>query len=153
MFTVNRNPSVSDLHKFGRAMLIGFAALAMALWVVPFLKTWGRWDPSVLWWAARSGQITAVCFLGLGLLLFLTSLASPAISKPLYVTWMSIVVPIGIVMSTIMLSILFVVLLPLFSVVVRLGDPLRKKTMREAPTYWEDYKEYEPTLERMGRPF
>ncbi len=65
---------------------------------------------------------------------------------------MSLAVPLGIVMSTIALSILFFVLLPVFSLIVRRSDPLRKKITRSG-TYWEDYKHYEPTLDRMQRQF
>jgi len=59
---------------------------------------------------------------------------------------------IGTIMTTIMLTILFIVLLPLFSLIVRLGDPLRKK-ITSGPTYWEDYKPHEASIERMKRPF
>ena len=60
-------------------------------------------------------------------------------------------VPVGTVMSTVLLTAVFVVVLPLFSIVVRLGDPLRKKL--GGATYWEDYKPYEHTLDRMRRLF
>jgi hypothetical protein len=44
-----------------------------------------------------------------------------------------------------------VAFLPLFSLIVRFGDPLRKKL--GGATYWEPYRPHEPTLERMRRPF
>jgi hypothetical protein len=69
----------------------------------------------------------------------------------LYVTWMRASTPIGLAMSTVLLSVLFLFMLPLFSLVVRLGDPLRKKLGET--TYWEDYKPHEATLERMRRLF
>ncbi|MEK7710827.1 MAG: hypothetical protein AAB341_02930, partial [Planctomycetota bacterium] len=64
---------------------------------------------------------------------------------------MTATAPVGIVMSTILLTMLFMLILPVFSLIVRMGDPLRKKL--GGATYWEDYKAHEPTLERMRRPF
>jgi hypothetical protein len=45
-----------------------------------------------------------------------------------------------------------VIVLPPFSLLVRRKDPLRRKRTKEG-SYWEDYKPYEPTLERMKRLF
>lgn len=149
MFTVNRNPTVEDLRKFGWAMLLGFGVIGLVLWVAHWLTTP---DTGVLQWAGNGRQITAVCLWGLGAVLCALSQLSPSLAKPVYITWMSIVVPIGIVVSAVLLSVLFFVLLPVFSLVVRLGDPLRKK-LRASGTYWEDYKPHEATLERMRRPF
>ncbi|UCF32729.1 MAG: hypothetical protein JSV78_10385, partial [Phycisphaerales bacterium] len=87
----------------------------------------------------------------LGPLLFASSLASYPVARAVYVTWMSIVVPIGIFVSTIVMTLLFVVVLPVFSL-IRFSDPLRKKLHKEG-TYWEEAKPYEPTIERMTRPF
>ena len=68
-----------------------------------------------------------------------------------YVGWMSLVVPIGIFMTTIGMTLIFVIVLPVFSL-IRFSDPLRKK-LHHGETYWEDPRPYEPTLERMTRPF
>ena len=149
MFKVNKNPTISDLHGFGWAMLGGFGVIGLILWVVPWLKTW---DAANLAWAGTNKQILAIVLWTLGIVLFSVSLATERVARPVYVTWMSAVVPIGIVMSTIMLTLLFVLMLPIFSLIVRMGDPLRRKrTTHES--YWEDYTAYEPTLERMKRLF
>ena len=149
MFTVNKNPKVKDLHKFGWAMLIGFGVLGTLLWLAPWFKTG---EVGLLGWTAGSNQIIAVCFWAIGLVLAILSLSSPASAKPVYVAWMSVAVPIGIVVSTVMLTLLFVVLLPVFSIIARWGDPLRKRR-HTGDTYWEDYKPHEATLERTARPF
>jgi len=148
LFTVNKNPTPIDLRKFGNAMLIGFGALAAILWLLPSLK-----EGSVaLSWSGRNSQVVAIVFVALGIGLFILSRVSSALTKTIYVGWMSVAVPIGIVMSTIALSILFFLLLPIFSLIIRRSDPLRKKIKRSG-TYWEDYKHYEPTLDRMQRQF
>ncbi len=72
-------------------------------------------------------------------------------ARPVYVAWMTVTVPIGLVMSTVLLTVLFVFVLPLFSLIVRWSDPLQKKL--GASTYWEEYKPHEHTLERMRRLF
>ncbi len=149
MFTVNKDPTPDDLRGFGRAMLIGFGVLAVALWVVVW---WRGGRENLLAWSGASLEVVAVILAALGLALCVVSLASSAAAKPIYVAWMSVTVPIGIVISTILLSVLFVLLLPLFSLVVRFGDPLRRRRFAGG-TYWDDYKRHEATLERMGRPF
>lgn len=130
-------------------MLAGFGVLGVLLWLWPWI---GEWKPSVLAWAATGRQITALCLCVVGVLLFLLSHAPLGFAGPVYVAWMSVVVPIGVFMSTLMLAVLFILLLPVFSLIVRMGDPLRKKLTTQE-SYWEDYKHYEPTLERMRRPF
>ncbi len=149
MFTVNKNPTDSDLREFGRAMLIGFGVLAVALWVV----VWWRGERAdLLSWSGSGLEVTAVCLAALGAALCAVSLASTSAAKPIYIAWMSVTVRIGIVMSTILLTVLFVLLLPIFSLIVRVGDPLRKRLFAGG-TYWEKYKGHDATVERMRRPF
>ena len=149
MFTVNKNLTPTDLKKFGVAMFIGFFFIGAILFFLPWIKTR---DVMALSYTGTSSQIMAFCFQGLGLLLWMISVTAPGVAKPIYVVWMSITVPIGIVMSTIMLSVLFFLLLPVFSIIVRMGDPIRKK-LHSGETYWENYKPHEATIERMQRPF
>ncbi len=147
MFTVNRNPTHVELARFGSAMLLGFSGLAAALWIIAALKA----DASILAWRDASAQVLAIALVGLGATLFVISKSSVPATRTIYVAWMTATVPVGVAMSTVMLTLLFVLLLPVFSFIVRLGDPLRKKL--RGSTYWEDYKPHEPTLERMKRPF
>ena len=155
MFTVNRHPSIRELHKYGVGMLIGFGAIGTLLWLwnwIGFRPFPGSWNAAEAAWTGSTRQIAAVCFWVLGTGMSLLSYVAPRSAKHVYVAWMSVVVPIGIVMSTVMLSILYFVLLPVFSLIVRFGDPLGRKS-KSGGTYWEDHKLHEPTLERMGRQF
>ena len=149
MFTVNKNPTVDDLRKFGYAMFAGFVFIGVVIYVFPWLKSR---DASVLTWGGTWLQWTALCLGPLGAALCGLCLFSPTVAKPVYVVWMTAAVAVGTVVSTILLTLLFTFFLPVFSIVVRLGDPLRKKLKPEG-TYWEDYKPHEPTIERMKRPF
>ncbi|MBI1826394.1 MAG: hypothetical protein HY287_15715 [Planctomycetes bacterium] len=147
MFTLNRNPSQTDLRSFGRAMVIGFGALAMIAWLLAWRKSGGAF----LDWHGSRGQIIAIVFLSLGTLLFSVSRISLPLTRTIYLTWMSVANPIGLVMSIVMLTILFAIILPIFSLIIRAADPLRKRL--GAATYWEDYPNHDPTLERLRRPF
>lgn len=146
MFTVNKNPTTDDLYKFAWSMLGGFGAMGLLLWLASSVLGWIEIDPD------RARRITFV-LIAIGAVMFTVGRFAPhAAARALYVGWMSAVVPIGIVMSTIMLTVLFLVILPIFSVIVRLGDPLRKK-LNTGASYWEDSKPHEHTIERMRRPF
>lgn len=148
MFTVNRNPSRGDLSKFGRAMFIGFFAIGALLFFLPFIRTG---DIPALELRTRL-QYTAISLQVLGGGLWVLSVAAPRAAKPVYVVWMTAAVAMGTVTTTILLTLLFVLFLPPFSLVVRLGDPLRKR-LTGKDSYWEDYKPHEATLTRMQRPF
>ncbi|MHC5112299.1 MAG: hypothetical protein ACYTHJ_20775 [Planctomycetota bacterium] len=147
MFTVNRNPTSQDLAKFGRAMIIGFSLLGAVAWFLPWLLS-----DNPLGWSASRNQVTAIVFVGLGAALWLLSIAATGPTRAIYIVWMSVAVPIGIGMGTIMLTLFFFLLLPIFSLIVRMGDPLRKK-LTDDDSYWEEHKPYEATLERMSRLF
>lgn len=149
LFTVNRNPSPKVLRGFGKAMLIGFGVLGAIIWMVDYYRAGGG---SLFAWTGSRPQTTAVVFWSLGILLAAISYAAPAVAKPIYVIWMTVANYIGIVMSTILLTLLFVLLLPIFSIIVRRTDPLRKR-LRSGDTYWEDYNPHEATIERLKRPF
>ena len=149
MFTVNKNPTPSELRKFGWAMLIGFGVIGTLIWVAPWVR---GVEGATLSWTGRVGQIASLSMWGTGAVMCVLGLSAPRAGKHVYVIWMSLTVPIGLVMSTILLTFLFVLFLPLFSVIVRFGDPLRKR-LDKCDSYWEDYKPYEPTMERMARLF
>lgn len=150
MFTVNRNPSPQELRKFGSAMLLGFGVIAALIW-------WRSWAKAEVprgfgEWSGGGWQIASVALFVLGISLFVISRTSPSLTKTINVAWMSVFVPVGIVMSTILLSVVYFVFLPIFALIVRFQDPLRKK-IHTGPSYWEDYPHYEPTLDRMRRMF
>lgn len=149
MFTVNKNPTIAEVRKFGWVMLIGFGVIAAVLWLWPWFESRNL---AAVSWVASTRQIIAICLLAVGLLLWGLSQWATQIARAVYVAWMSITMPVGIVMSTVLLTLLFLILLPAFSLIVRMGDPLRKRFRAEG-TYWEDHKPHEATLDRMARPF
>lgn len=148
MQAVNRNPTPRELRRFGLVTLGGFAALGLLVgWVLPWLggrlPAWG--------FSGTTGEWTAVALWSIGLAFALVGTAAPGPARRLYVAWMTAAVYLGTVTSFILLSVLFFILLPVFSL-IRLKDPLRRRWNRSG-TYWEPHKPHEPTLERMMRPF
>ncbi len=149
MFTVNKNPSRSQLRWFGLAMFAGFGLIGIVAWGSQWFQDW---DQALLGFTAHWTKVAAACAWIVGTGLLGVSLGPAWVARPVYVGWMTASAAIGLVFSTVLLTVLFVLFLPPFSLVVRLGDPLRKKLGR-VDTYWEPYKAHEPTLERMRRMF
>ena len=118
-----------DLRKFGWTMAVAcvvlWAALAHAF---PYLLGRGRNLP-ILW------QI-GLGFAAVGTLL-------PIVLKPVYYAWMTLAVCLGFVMTRVILTIFFFLVLTPVSVLFRLigRDALHRKIDRQAETYWID-KEY-----------
>lgn len=147
MFHVNRHPNSRDIRTFGWAMLGGFGFLAAFFWIAAW-----RGGATLTAWSGSAGQITAAVLLSLGMVLFALSHVAVSASKHIYVLWMTVGLAIGLVVSTILLTFLFFLVLPFFSLIVRRGDPIRKKA-GSVESYWEDYKPHDPTLDRMRRLF
>jgi hypothetical protein len=146
MQLVKRDPTPSELRTFGIVVFCGFLVIGAALWWL------GRAPESGLRWTGSGRHWTAIGLWGLGTLILLLTLLSPSAGRPVYVLWMTGAGYLGTVMTFLLLSVLFVVLLPIFSL-IRLKDPLRLRHAAPGASYWEDHRHHESTLERMARPF
>ena len=149
IFEVNKNPSKHDLRMFGWSMLGGFAVLGAILWYIVYHKA----DPprGLLDWAGQTIQMVVVCMWAVGLILWVLSVVSLSATRRVYIMWMSATVPLGVFMTNVLLTLLFITVLVPFTL-IRFGDPLRLK-LKTGGTYWEDHKPHEPTLDRMMRLF
>lgn len=145
MHGVNRNPSSAELRKFGGAMVLGFGIIGSVLWYL------GP-EPNGLRWAGVYQQKLAIAMWIAGVVLLLISLGSQSIARPVYVVWMTAAACMGMVTTFVLLSVLFFVLLPVFTL-IRLKDPLRRKLLGPGESYWEDHEHHDSTLERTIRPF
>ena len=113
-----------DLRKFSLTVGVAFVVLWAALaYVVPYLLGKGR-DLPILW------QI------GVGLAI-LGSLA-PVVVKPLFYAWMTMALALGFVMTRVLLTIFFFLVLTPVALIFRLigRDALHRKLDRDAPSYW-----------------
>ena len=145
MFTVNRHPTSDDLRRFGRAMLLGFGVLGTIAWAIP---SWRSPDVPLLAWSPVAGRYAALVLWSLGVSFFVAS--KTPFARSVYVAWMTAARAIGVVMSTILLTLMYFLLLPWFVPFVRRSDPLRRNR-QDGNTYWEDCKPCAPTLDRMRR--
>ncbi|MCC7293418.1 MAG: hypothetical protein IT449_15265 [Phycisphaerales bacterium] len=143
---VNRNPDARTLRQFGWIMLGGFAFLALLMWRIK-VPVEARWQ-----WIGARAQWGCLGLLLLGAGMFALSRISPPATRRLYVGWMTASRPLGVAMFVLGLSLMFFLALPLFALIVRFNDPMRRRLYAEA-TYWEPVKPCPPTLERMARPF
>ena len=107
-----------DLRKFG--LLVG------AVFTVLGLIWWARGKPHFPW------------FLAPGLVLLAFGLAWPRALKYVYIAWMSLAIVLGFVVSTVLLTFFFFLVITPIGLLARLvgKDFLGLKLDRQAPTYW-----------------
>lgn len=116
------NPSKKDLRGFGKVLIIGFGIIAGVL----ALK--GK-TSAALWVAGVAGSI--------GLL----ALIAPVASTPFYWIWMGFAFVMGSIMSRVLLSLIFYVILTPVAVFFKLTkrDLLRRDPNPKPETYWVEH--------------
>lgn len=121
MLPINRHPSARDLRSFGR------------LWFPLFVALIG----TVLWWRFELRTAALVAW-GVGALTAVAVVASPAVARRVFVGLLIVTYPIGLVVSTVALAILFYLVFTPIGWVMRLGgrDPLRLRARGET-TMWQ----------------
>jgi hypothetical protein len=143
VFAVSKTPARSELRKFGVTILVGLFVIGLLLW---WLK-----GPAEAADVPNGWQVTAICLWGVGAVVCAISCLAPlGVARRLYAGWMTTALALGAVMTRVLFTVVFVVLLPFFAL-IRFRDPLRKKLTAES--YWEDYDRHDATLERVSRPF
>ncbi len=107
-----------ELRKFGLTVGAVFAALGLVMW-------------------AR-GKAHFPWFLAPGMVLLALGAALPKALKPVYIAWMGLALALGFVVSHLVLTLFFfLVITPVGWAARLLGrDFLRRKPDRQAPTYW-----------------
>lgn len=140
MIPVKRNPSRRELRTFGWVVLGGFGVIGLLLW-----RQEG-WT-----WRGNGRQYAAAALMVIGVAVACLSVAFPARARRLYIAWMTVGMILGTGMSVIMLTLMFFLVLPVFTL-IRFKDPLRLKLHGER-SYWEEPKPHEASIARMMRPF
>jgi hypothetical protein len=125
MIRVNRNPSPETLRQFAWIVLPGFVAFFGA----------------VLWWRTGNMANAAVAW-GIGAVVALAALSSREVARQLFVGLQVVTYPIGLVVSTVVLALLFYAIFTPLAVVMRLAgrDALRLQ-QRDASTLWVPYEQ------------
>jgi hypothetical protein len=120
---VNKNPSPKELKQFGWTLIIGFAILG-----------------GLLYWRHRVDG--ALGMWGIGIPLGVLSLLTPAAARLLYRLWMSWAVIMGGVMTKIILTLLFYVVLTPVAILFRCfgRDALGLKRDAAISSYWTEHR-------------
>ncbi len=134
---INLRPDESTLRKFGFIALVGFALVALLAYLEWAIFAAGLGGARI--WVAAS-------FAGLALLTTLFSLVLPRANLPIYVGLTLIALPIGLVLSyVIMGTIFYLVITPIGLALRCLGkDPLERRFLADATSYWQDARPARP---------
>lgn len=112
--------------KTGRRELRNFGLLVGGVFVLLGLILWVRHKPHFPW------------LLGPGVALMATGAAVPRALKPIYIAWMALALTLGLVVSTVILTLFFLAVITPVGWAARLlgRDFLRLKLDPQAATYW-----------------
>jgi hypothetical protein len=104
-----------------------------------------------LWrgWSREQVLLPGV-LLGIGLTLAVLGFLAPAVLIHAYRPWMGLAHYMGTAMTCVIMTVFYFTILVPFTL-IRFKDPL--KVRLGADSYWEPYRNEEPTLERFRRPF
>ena len=125
LMEVEWHPSGRQLRVFG---ISGLVASILAALILLFV-----WGVAPVW---------AIVAVAAGVAIFLCSLISPAGARVLYVGLTLVAMPIGIVVSFVLLGAFYFLLLTPLALVFRLigRDSLRRKYEPQAESYWVPHK-------------
>lgn len=127
MIKIDLKPDAAQLRSFGFFGLIGFPLMAIVL-VRPTVG-WDHWLVYALY--------------GLGALGALFSLIAPVANKPVYLTMTIIAIPIGFVVSAIVLRLIYYGMFTPIALWFRMRgrDAMDRKLDPDAETYWQDHRD------------
>jgi hypothetical protein len=131
MITPSWYPNRSQLRQFAMISLPGFGLVGAVVM---------RWSETLAWGNVLASVNPANVLWAVGALVFLVGLASPEAIRPLYLLMMALTLPIGWVVSALLLrGIFYLVFTPLGLVFRLIGrDPLRLKKPA-GDSFWLDH--------------
>ena len=137
MIEINRNPSRKELRVFGGVLLPLFLLLVGGFIA---LKT-ARWE-----WALTVGLP--------GLAIAAAGWIRPLLLRRLYIGWMYAFLPVGWLLSHLLLGAIYYLLVTPIGLLRRLfgGDPMKRRFDRSAKTYWTPHREPR-TMDRYVRQY
>ena len=108
-----------------------------------------------LWRTGRRFTTAVYALLGAGGALVALGLAAPAVLRPLYRVWMGLALVLGFVMTRVILTLVFfLVVTPVGWIMRALGkDPLRRRPDPSAETYWIEKTAPDPSPKRLEKYF
>jgi hypothetical protein len=130
LIEINWTPDRRQLRGFGIICLVAFGAIGAWIYFRHSVFGLGMTEGT----AAR----TAYTLWGVAVVCAVLGVAAPAALRPLYVVLSAITLPVGFVVSHVVLASLFYLVLTPMGLVMRLTgwDPLCRRFDRDAETYW-----------------
>ena len=121
LIEINWNPNRKELRNFGIVAFIASALLSLLLYLFKGLG---------IQWAA--------IIIAAGFIIFLTSMIFPKLTRFIYLGLILVTLPIGYMVSFILLALFYFLLLTPLGLLFRLigRDPLRRKFDSTADSYW-----------------
>ena len=121
LIDINWRPGAKELRQFALLFLIFGVGFGTA---INFFKDWPLLVSQILW---IGGAVIGVA----GLIL-------PTLVRPVYVVMMAITLPIGMVVSTALMIVIYYLVLTPIGILMRLFkyDPMHRRFEPEAKTYW-----------------
>ena len=141
MIEIDWKPDARRLRQFAVVWFVGFGLIGL---LVAWRK--GAWDAP----GWHGGWVAPLVLWAVAAVVGLVGYVLPRAVKPVYVVWMGIALPIGwLVTHLILAGIFYLVFTPIGLVFRLIGrDPLQRKFAPEAETYWirrhpvDDMKRY-----------
>ena len=124
--------SKSEQRKFG--IVIGIIVLALGVF---------------RWWRHDFQQIPYILF-PTGGTLFILGIVAPRVLQPVFKLWMKFAIAVNWVMTRVVLTTAFYLIITPTRVLVKIfsEDPLKRKLLPEAETYWEEPEDQPAEFER-----
>ena len=123
MIKLDLNPTRSQLRQFAWIALIGFPLVGVVL------SVWlAKLDTTFLWIMLALGAVMGLC----------AAIDLMAVVRPVYVVMMLVAWPIGMVVSTLLMALIFYGMFTPVGLAFRLlgRDPLHRKIDPSADSYW-----------------
>ena len=109
---------------------------------------------AVVWWRNDFAVTTAAAILGgLGAALTVLGLTVPVILKPVYRVWMALAVVLGFIMTRVILTMVYYLIMTPTGLIMRLlgKDPLDRKIDPNAASYWIEKTYPDDAKERLEK--
>ncbi len=121
LIDINWNPDRNELRTFGK--------ISMAMLILIAL---------VCYWLDRLTAVGSLYLCAAGLVIFILSRISTKLVKPFYLLLYAIALPIGLILTHILMAIFYFIILTPIGLVFRLirRDPMQRKFDSHTKTYW-----------------
>ncbi len=109
---------------------------------------------AVVWWRNDFVLTTAAYVLGsLGAALVVLGLAVPVVLKPVYRVWMALAVVLGFIMTRVILSVVYYLVMTPIGLAMRLfgKDPMHRRIDPDATSYWIEKSYDDESPERLEK--